>query len=333
MQEATPELAAVNAGPLKFEYKGDNGTFFGIYFKNIILTMVTMGIYSFWAKVENTQYIYQHLFFNGRQFNYHATGKELFIGFLKGMGIVIGVAIVFSLLSFGLISLLGATVGMVVLYVIILPAYFFVVPFIMYGKMKFWLARTSWSNVRFRFDGEYKPLLKMFAKMVLFSILTLGLYLPFWITNFQKYMTDHASIGQARFQYHGTGKDLFWMYLKGFLLTMVTLGIYYPWFLATVTRYMMGNTTLASKPIRCNVSGGQFFKLILGNLFLVLCTFGLAFPVAINRQMRVFFGSLELDSDESILQGIMAQPDYEASAFAGGLEQAADALDAVTGLL
>lgn len=321
------------SGPLSFEYHGEHGKFFEIYLKNMLMTLFTLGIYSFWARVQNNQYVYRNLQFQGRSFDYHATGKELFIGFLKGMGIIAAALLAFALVAGVLTALLGEVVGAIVLWVVMLPIYFLAIPFLMHGKMRFRLARTSWSNIRFRFDGEYKELAILFAKSILLMGVTLGLYAPVYFNNLQKYFTNHSTIGQARFEYQGKSIDLFWLYLQGMLLTLVTLGLYYPWFLASATRYVMDNTTFEGKSFSCDLTGGQMFGLFFGNLLIVLFTFGFGMPIAINRFMRVFFGSIVLHSDDSILQGIFAQADSQASAFADGLEQAADAVDAVTGML
>lgn len=334
MQSAISDFSTPNSeGPLRFDYQGENGAFFGLFLKNIFLTLITLGIYSFWAKVSNTQYIYQHLKFHGRPFNYHATGKELFIGFLKGVGILFVGSLCIAALSFVFVKVLGPIGGAILLYILLIPGWFMVLPFIIQGKFRFWFSRTSWSNIRFRFDGEYKPLLKLFVKTFFLSIITLGLYTPYWINHFQAYYTNNISLGKVRFQYTGVGRDLFWIYVKGLLLTLITVGIYYPWFIAKVTRYIIEKTTIADKGMRSNITGGQYFSLIVGNLFIILFTLGLGIPVAINRQMRVFFSSIQVYSDDTILTGIAAIPDTEASALAGGLEQAAEAMDAVSGLM
>jgi len=322
-----------NSGPLSFEYHGEHGKFFEIYLKNMLLTLFTLGIYSFWARVQNNQYVYRNLQFNGRSFDYHATGKELFVGFLKGMAIIFAAVLGVMAIGGALKAVFGEMIGGILLWVVLIPLYFLAIPFLMHGKMRFRLARTSWSNIRFRYDGEYKELAILFAKSLLLMFVTLGLYAPVYINNLQKYFTNHSTIGQARFEYQGKSMDLFWIYLKGMLLTLVTLGLYYPWFLASATRYAMDNTTFEDKSFSCDLTGGQMFGLFFGNLLIVMCTFGFGLPIAINRFMRVFFGSVSLQSDDSVLQGIFAQSDSGASAFADGLEQAADALDTVSGML
>jgi len=318
---------------LSFEFHGQNGKFFEIYLKNLLMTIFTLGIYSFWARVQNNQYVYRNLLFHGRSFDFHATGKELFVGFLKGMGIVVVGVLGIGLASTLLTKAFGPLVGTIVLWVALLPGYLLAVPFLMHGRMRFRLARTSWSNIRFRFDGEYKELAILFAKSVLLMAVTLGLYAPVYFNNLQKYYTNHSAIGNARFEYHGSSEDLFWLYLKGMLLSIVTLGLYYPWFLASATRYALDKTTFEGRSFSCSLTGGRMFRLLLGNMLIILCSFGFAMPIAINRFMRVFFGSVVLHSDESVLQGLLSQVDPKASALAGGLEQAAEALDAVAGIL
>jgi uncharacterized membrane protein YjgN (DUF898 family) len=322
-----------DSGVLSFEYHGENGKFFEIYLKNMLMTLFTLGIYSFWARVQNNQYVYRNLQFQGRSFDFNATGKELFVGFLKGIAIVGAAILCFALISSALNGLFGQLVGGIILVVAMLPVYFLAIPFLMHGKMRFRLARTSWSNIRFRFDGQYKELAILFAKSALLMIVTLGFYAPVYFNNLQKYFTNHSTLGHARFEYQGKSMDLFWIYFKGMLLSVVTLGLYYPWFLANATRYVMDNTKFEGKSFSCDLTGGQMFGLIFGNLLIMVCTLGFGMPIAINRSMRLFFGSIVLHSDESVLQGLLSQVDLEASALAGGLEQAAEALDAVAGIL
>lgn len=55
-----------------------------------MLTILTIGIYSAWAKVRTMKYFYQNTYVPGRNFDYRATGKQILIGRL----IVIGALVV-----------------------------------------------------------------------------------------------------------------------------------------------------------------------------------------------------------------------------------------------
>ncbi|MDR3346857.1 MAG: DUF898 domain-containing protein, partial [Campylobacteraceae bacterium] len=40
----------------RFEFRGNATDFFAIWFVNLLLSLITLGIYSPWAKVRNNQY-------------------------------------------------------------------------------------------------------------------------------------------------------------------------------------------------------------------------------------------------------------------------------------
>jgi hypothetical protein len=52
-QEKTPAATP-------FQFTGRAGEFFKIWIVNVLLTIVTLGIYSAWAKVRTTGYFYSH---------------------------------------------------------------------------------------------------------------------------------------------------------------------------------------------------------------------------------------------------------------------------------
>src|SRR3974377_559745 len=75
---------AVGRGQLRqLFFHGSGGSLFGIHLVNTFLTIITLGIYYFWAKVRVRRYLLSESEFEGDRFAYHGTGQELFIGFLK----------------------------------------------------------------------------------------------------------------------------------------------------------------------------------------------------------------------------------------------------------
>ena len=65
---------------LGFEFRGSAREWFGIWIVNLLLSIVTLGIYSAWAKVRAKKYFYQNTYVAGRNFDYHATGMQIFLG-------------------------------------------------------------------------------------------------------------------------------------------------------------------------------------------------------------------------------------------------------------
>ena len=66
--------------PAEFEFRGSATEFFGIWIVNLLLSLLTFGIYSAWAKVRTKKYFYQNTYVAGRSFDYHATGGQILIG-------------------------------------------------------------------------------------------------------------------------------------------------------------------------------------------------------------------------------------------------------------
>ena len=59
------------------------GPWMKIQLVNLLLTLVTFGFYSFWAKVKVRKYFYNETEIGGDRFDYYGTGKELMIVWLK----------------------------------------------------------------------------------------------------------------------------------------------------------------------------------------------------------------------------------------------------------
>ena len=80
---------------LPFEFRGNGGEYFRIWIVNLLLTIITLGIYSAWAKVRRMRYFYGNTFVDGQSFEYH--GQPLAI--LKGRLIVVAGYVVFVITS------------------------------------------------------------------------------------------------------------------------------------------------------------------------------------------------------------------------------------------
>ena len=57
----------------EIEFKGKAMEYFGIWLANILLTVVTIGIFSAWAKVRRLKYFYNNTNILENSFLYHAT--------------------------------------------------------------------------------------------------------------------------------------------------------------------------------------------------------------------------------------------------------------------
>jgi uncharacterized membrane protein YjgN (DUF898 family) len=323
-----PVFSSSQGQSTPFHFEKRNGPLFKLFLKNLLLTVVTFGVYFFWGRVAITKYIYNHLSFGKRSFDYHATGKEQFIGFLKGIGILGSIAAIFFLLT-----KLSAILAMLLPPIIFVAAAFFLTPFVLIGKWRFLLSRSSYCNVRFKCTGNFNEILPIWIKGLLLTAITFGLYSPVLQNKLQKYLVNKSHFGSLQFDYTGKNGEYFGIWLKGLLLTIVTLGIYSFWYMANINRYIMSHTSLNGRSFNSTLTGGELFKIAIINMLTVIFTFGFGFPIAVNRMYGYFYSNLTLDMSPDELQAVAATFDKGASALATGIEDAAEVVDAIAGIV
>ena len=165
MEEAVPAVASAPAPrEVAFEFRATGSEYFRIWIVNLLLTIVTLGIYSAWAKVRRLRYFYGSTALDGTSFDYHADPKAI----LKGRLIAVLAYVVFTFA--GRISPL--------LTLALLPALMFAVPWLVLRSRRFHLRMTSWRGLRFHFHGEYRQALAAYVGWVLLGSLTLGILIP-----------------------------------------------------------------------------------------------------------------------------------------------------------
>jgi uncharacterized membrane protein YjgN (DUF898 family) len=318
---AAPLQAAADAGSSRqLFFHGSGRSLFSIYIVNMLLTLISLGVYYFWGKVRVRSYLLSESEFEGDRFAYHGTGKELLIGFLKA-GLLVGVPLV---LLRTVVPLLGR--GPVFRILAGVASYFIilvVIPFAMVGARRYRLSRTSWRGIRFSFRGEAIAFIKLFLTGSLLTSLTLGIYYPFFETRRYGFMVSHSYLGNQKFAFDGQGRGLFGRYLLTLFLTPFTLGLCWLWFLARKQRYFWEHTTFGGARFHSEVTGGRIFLLYLGNGLLLLLTLGFGWPWAVVRSIRFTFRYLSLEGplDEASIQ----QEAQAASATGEGLAGLLDA--------
>ena len=257
-------------------FHGTGGTLFGIHVVNVLLTIVTFGVYYFWAKTRVRVYMLSQAEFEGDRLAWHGTAKELLIGFSEGhdhllhppdarLSFIQNVPEVSAPLQF-MAAILGYALVVVVL------------PLAMVGSRRYRLSRISWRGIRFSFRGPAWDFVKIFFVGSILTSLTLGLYYPFFDTRRYAFMTAHAWFGNRRFRFDGEGRELFRPFLLTLLLVLPTLGLALFWYWARRRRFFWDHTSVDEARFRCTVAGGRLALLMLGNVALLVCTLGLAWP-------------------------------------------------------
>ena len=126
---------------MPFLFTGTTREYFGIWIVNVLLTIVTLGVYSAWATVRRHRYFHGNTSLAGSSFDYHGRPVRILIGRI----LVLSMLIVYNLLlQFYPIG--GGIVGVIFL---------FAIPWLLMHGLRFRARVTSYRTVRFDFTGGY----------------------------------------------------------------------------------------------------------------------------------------------------------------------------------
>ena len=312
------------------QFHGSAQTLFGIWIVNVFLTLLTFGVYYFWAKVRIREYLLSQTSFEGDRFAYHGSGKELLIGWGKAM---LCFGLPYLALAHG-VAWIGA--DHVTVWVSGLLSWLIFVlfpPLAGVWALRYRFSRMSWRGVRFAFRGQATPYLKLVFKGIILTILTLGLYYPFYATQKRAFLVSHTYFGNERFAFDGRGKELFhvcftaimlgiflfclglfaaafWMAIKMWLvfpIVGVLMALPWSYLQAEKQRFFWNHTGFRSDRCCSTVEFDTLLWLKLGNLVFLVCSLGLAWPWARVRNIRYTYQQHALHGAFN-LEGIIQSP-------------------------
>lgn len=275
----------------KLDFHGNGSDFFGILIVNWLLTIVTLGFYYPWAKSKKLQYLYGETSLNEDRFEFSGTGKEMFKGFIKALGLI---AVLYGVL-FLFMYLKMPAIGLVLFYL----AFFAVLPVAIHGSYKYRMSRTSWRGIRFGYRGDRNQLMKNFFIWLGLTIGSLGIYGSWFLVNLRKYIIENIRFGDIEMEYDGDGGDYLIMNLKGYFLTIFTLGIYMFWWQKEMFDFYINNITLTKEKdsieLESTVTGGGIFSLSIVNILILIFTLGLGFAWVEVRTMKYLLSNVKME--------------------------------------
>ena len=188
--------------PQRLFFTGSGGEYFKIWIVNLLLTVVTFGIYSAWAKVRRLEYFYRYTRLAGASFDYH--GKPLAI--LKGR--ILGAMLFGGYYAAGLASPEAGVAAFIALLLVL--------PFFIVRALRFRLYNSSYRGLRFRFAGGTGESYRVFLGLGLASLLTLFTLVPFWVHRQKRYVHANSLYGRTRFTFEAPVAGFYRIYLKAF---------------------------------------------------------------------------------------------------------------------
>jgi len=296
---------------LGFEFRGNGTEYFKIWIVNVLLTIVTFGIYSAWATVRNNRYFYSNLYLDNDNFRYLAEPLTI----LKGRIIAL-----VAFIAYYAASIFAPTIAMILMVVLIIA-----IPYLINQSVAFTNRMSSYKNIQFRFKGSYGQAFMVIYVWPILGMLTLGILYPLAILKANEYFVRNSSYGTSKFDFNATYKDYGMIFLVSLgialavglpmaLLTYlvpalavvspVVFGLVYfgliVYVLVSFTNLFYASLSLVEHKFEATLTVTGQAKVILINLLLTLVTFGLYLPAAKVRMAKYICSCMTMHANGSL---------------------------------
>ncbi len=188
-------------------FQGKASEYFGIWIVNLLLSLITFGVYSAWAKVRRKKYFYNNTLIDNIGFDYHANP----IAILKGRVIAF---VLFALYVYGK----GSSP---ILAAVLVLLFFLALPWLIVRGSLFNARNTSHRGLRFDFVGTVNKAARVYIGLPMLTIFTLGLIWPYIAHERSQFLMSNHRFGLSQFDMSRVVKQFYKVYLIVFIVPVI----------------------------------------------------------------------------------------------------------------
>lgn len=188
--------------------------YFKIWIVNVLLTIVTLGVYAAWAKVRKKRYFYANTQLFGHAFEYLANPVRILIG---------NIVVVVLFVAYSLSGVVSPLVQLSLMFLIAL-----LVPFFICRSLSFNARNSMWRGLRFQFHGGYGRAFFAFVLLPIGTLVTFGLLHPYAAKVRKEFVMGNHAYGTTRFAMSAPVGEFYKTYLLAllfFLPIVITYGV------------------------------------------------------------------------------------------------------------
>jgi len=202
--------AAPAPGPqrLRFEHRGRVRALTPIVLINTLLNIITLTLYRFWAKTRVRRFLWSRTTLLGDPFEYTGSGKELFLGFLIVLFVVVLPAIGLNVAAeyfWAEEDPVRYGTFMFIFYMVAL----FLLGVAIYRARRFRLSRTAWRGIRPALTGSSVIYGLINMAIYLANGATFGWAVPWGRLRLMEQMMSHTYFGDRPFHFRGGAQPLY----------------------------------------------------------------------------------------------------------------------------
>jgi len=197
--------SAAEAGPriVRPEFAGSAREYFRIWIVNLFFTLITLGVYSAWAKVRKKRYLYGCTRLDGDSFDYFASPRTILKGRIVAVALFVTYAFVAELYP-------DSVWAFWILFLLALP-------WLVVRALAFNARNSAWRGLRFDFAATRGQAARLFIGWPILVALTAGLAFPWFMARQKAFVVSHHALGTTRFAARAP--------VGGFYLTYVLAGL------------------------------------------------------------------------------------------------------------
>jgi uncharacterized membrane protein YjgN (DUF898 family) len=264
--------------PVPVSFSGGRGEFFRLLRRGAALEFVTLGFYRFWLVTDIRRHLWSNTQIDGDAAEYTGRGKELLIGFLFALAILVPIYLLYFIAG------LEAEHYQTFASFPLIAFFYLFGQFAIYRARRYRLTRTVWRGVRFWMDGSGWSYAGRATLWGLLTVLTLGLALPWREAALERYKMQHTWYGDLQGSFEGRGSQFFkqgcWLWLLAPVAIVVfpLAPFFYAEFKAVQWRWWLSGIRFGGVQLESTLRRGALLDLywkVIGWALLLSTVFGL----------------------------------------------------------
>jgi uncharacterized membrane protein YjgN (DUF898 family) len=217
------DMSETTQDKMNFDYDGRTFSFAGLVFVNLLLQILTLGIFRFWARTRERRFLWSHVSLGEDRLEYTGKGLELFLGFLIVMIVLIPIGAIFQGLS---LAVGDSEPGIIIVTVLYITGLMFLIHLAIYRTRRYRLSRTLWRGIRGTLTGSPVRYALVAMAWLPAVVLSLGLAAPFMRVALLNRELNNMHLGDRPFVFDGRARDLFAYWIVPWLTLLAVIAGY-----------------------------------------------------------------------------------------------------------
>lgn len=273
---------------IRVTFTGTAGELWPIVLVNLVLNIITLSFYRFWARTSVRRYLWDRTLINDEPLEYTGTGKELFLGFLLVLGVIflpLVVALIAVQIFFGPETVTAIT-GLLYL------PFLFLLGAAVYRAWRYRLSRTMWRGIRFGLTGSWVKYGFKFVGFLLLSVMSYGWAYPWMVMRLADQEMNNTWIGGEKFAFKGSASSLYGRFTAVWFGGILGIFVFFTLIFAVFGILALAGSGDAEDQVTTSSAALIILPILLYVVFMVLFVMLQSFFAA--RYLSVLMASLTL---------------------------------------